>query len=358
MAYTTINKSTDYFETLLSTGDDGSQTFTGLDFQPDFVWSKRRQTHAHQLYDSVRTAGSGKALQSDATAAEGGDGGTYGYLSSFTSDGFASTAGSSNNNYFNASGGTYAFWNWKAGTTSGIVQGGASITPSAYSFNQTSGFSIIKYQGTGANATVPHGLNAVPKMILFKSLANSISWIVYSSELNISSSNCLRLNGTNAPFTESAWNGTRPTTSVFSLGTHNEANNNSGETIAYCFADIQGYSKFSSYTGNGNADGTFVYTGFKPAWVMVKKYSSTSGWYINDTARDPFNGTYGNDASLFANTNGAEFTSASLNVDMLSNGFKLRSNNSEVNGDTYTYIYMAFAEAPLVGSNGVTAKAR
>ena len=343
----TINNGSLFMNPTLYTGNGSTQSIN-VGFQPDFTWIKTRSgttgTEGHRLQDAVR--GSTKYLESNGTALEGTQ--AQG-VTSFTSTGFnLGTDGSYNYNTA-----PIVSWNWKAGTTSGIVQGGASITPSAYSFNQTSGFSIIKYQGTGANATVPHGLNAVPKMILFKSLANSISWIVYSSQLNISSSNCLRLNGTNAAFTESAWNDTRPTTSVFSLGPHNEANNSSGETIAYCFADVQGFSKMGSYVGNGSTNGTFVYTGFKPAFVLYKKSSGTENWFMHDNKRQGYNP---DNEYLFPDLTSAEGT---VNrIDLLSNGFKATTSDGGINGSGATYIYMAFAENPITSSTGVPSTAR
>ena len=350
MAYTTIKKPSDYFETLLSTGDGGSQTFTGLDFQPDFVWSKRRQTHVHQLYDSVRGAGSGKALQSDSSAAEGGDGGTYGYLSSFTSDGFASTAGSSNNNYFNASGGTYAFWNWKAnGAGSANTDGSISSTVSA---NTTSGFSIVSYTGTGANATVGHGLNSAPKMVIVKDRDNgTYAWHVY--HVGLGATKTIYLDLTNTPSTSSIyWNNTAPTSSVFSVGTSVTTNNSGDNFIAYCFAEKQGYSKFGSYVGNGNADGTFVYTGFKPAFLMWKRSDVANDWYVVDNKRNIYNAV---DKFLYPNLSNAEDT-LSPGLDMLSNGYKIRDSRNFLNASGGTYIYMAFAEQPLVGDNPATAR--
>ena len=345
MAYTTINKPTDYFNTKLYTGNAGTQSITGVGFQPDMVWLKKRSASgSHYITDAVR--GVGKALFPDATNAE------YNYsdgVTAFGTDGW--TVG--NNGGMNGSSTTQVSWNWKAnGQGSSNTDG--SINTTYTSANTTAGFSIVKYQGTGANATVGHGLGAVPKMIFFKSLTNAISWIVYSSELNISSSNCLRLNGTNAAFTESAWNGTRPTTSVFSLGTHNEANNSSGETIAYCFAEKKGYSKFGSYTGNGNADGTFVYTGFKPAYITLKRSSGTSDWHHFDNKRAGFNGD--NDY-LKLNASDSEGTSGDR-IDILSNGFKLRYATGNLNENGSTFIYMAFAAAPLVGTNNVPCTAR
>ena len=345
MAYTTINKSSDFFNTKLYTGNGGTQSITGVGFQPDWTWLKKRNgTANHHLVDAVR--GAGYYLYGNLSNAEGGNGSAL--LTSFNTDGFTLDAGADSN----ASGATGVSWNWKAnGAGSANTAGSINSTVSA---NTTSGFSIVKWTGTGSAGTIGHGLGSAPLIVLYKSISGSSNWYFYTYQID-GSSDELALNLTEGKTDRSL---TAPTSSLFYVDGQSERNGSGATQLAYCFAEKQGYSKFGSYTGNGNADGTFIYTGFKPAWVMVKKYSSTSGWYMNDTARDPFNGTYGNDASLFANTSGAEFTSASLNVDMLSNGFKLRSNNSEVNGNTYTYIYMAFAEAPLVGTNNVPCTAR
>ena len=343
MAYTTIKKPSDYFDTRTYSAS-GAGSVSDVSFQPDFLWFKNRTVAGdHGLMDAVR--GVNKIIHSNDTNAEVTSNGTTN-ITAFTSNGFTYGASS----LLDTGSGTPVTWLWKAnGAGSANTDGSISSTVSA---NTTSGFSIVSFTGTGANATVGHGLGVTPKWIIVKSRGVE-NWRVYSSYLG--ATKAMLLNGSNAEDTDSSyWNG-EPTSSVFTVGTNAGTNGSSVNMIAYCFADVQGYSKFGSYVGNGNADGTFVYTGFKPAFVIVKKYSSTSGWYMNDTARD-FNGTYGNDASLFANTSGAEFTSSSLNVDMLSNGFKLRSNNSEVNGNTYTYIYMAFAEEPLVGDNPATAR--
>jgi len=355
MAYTTIDKPSDYFDTLLSTGDGGSQTFTGLDFQPDWVWSKRRQTHVHQLYDSVRTAGSGKALQSDGNAAEGGDGGTYGYLSSFTSNGFASTAGSSNNNYFNADGGTYVFWNWKAGTsfTNDASSTGIGSIDSAGSVNTTSGFSIVSFTDGGSNATIAHGLGVVPKVIIIKNRAAAEGWYSYWQPLG--NNKQVTLNTTSASSTTGMWNNTTPTSTVFSLDT-NTGGLSSGNYIAYCFAEKKGYSKFSSYIGNGNVSGTYVHLGFKPAFVLIKKTTGTNGWWgIQDNKREPENIV---DKILYANVSDAEYSGANYSQDFLSNGFKIRTAHAGMNESAAPYIYMAFAENPFTTSTGVPATAR
>ena len=354
MAYTNIDKPSDYFDTLLSTGDGGSHTFTGLDFQPDWVWSKRRQTHVHQLYDSVRTAGSGKAIQSDATAAEGGDGGTYGYLSSFTSDGFASTTGSSNNNYFNADGATYVFWNWKAGTSFTNDASGTSIgsIDSTGSVNTDAGFSIIKWTGNDANATVAHGLGAVPGMFIVKNLSNdSTGWYVYHQSLG--NTKHILLDTAAALVDDINWNDTSPTSTVINLGGQTGSNGPSNSMLAYCFAEKQGYSKFGSYTGNGNANGTFVYTGFKPAWIMIRDTAARS-WIILDNKRNTFNVV---NNRLFPDSSDAQNTSVDA-ADFTAQGFKIRSTNSSVGISGNTYIYMAFAEQPLVTSTGVPTTAR
>jgi len=362
MAYTDIDKPSDYFETLLSTGDGGSQTFTGLDFQPDWVWSKRRQTHVHQLYDSVRTAGSGKALQSDSTAAEGGDGGTYGYLSSFTSDGFASTAGSSNNNYFNADGGTYVFWNWKAGTSLNNSAGSnnGSIA-STGSFSTAAGFSIVKWAGSNAAGTIYTGLSGKIDFVILKNLSTTRNWIVKPK--SFAANDVLYFQATNATVNApgDGWinilSATNGTIGLVAGGSNTNplknVNENNANYIAYCFQEKTGFSKFGSYKGNGNADGTFVYTGFKPAFVIIKD-TAARDWIMLDNKRNPFNVA---DNRLFPNSTDAQNTGVDA-LDFTAQGFKIRSTNSTVNVSGNTYIYIAFAEQPFVTSTGIPATAR
>ena len=343
MAYTTIKKPSDYFNTKLYTGTGAENAQTGVGFQPDLTWLKRRNgVGSHRLFDVVR--GATKEIFSDATNAESTDAQS---LKSFDSDGFTLGTGGATN----GSGNTYASWNWLAnGAGSANTDGSISSTVSA---NTTSGFSVVSYTGTGSASTVGHGLGSTPKMIILRNLSAVKNWVVYHHILG--NAQALKLNTTDASASGlSNFNSTSPTSSVFTVGDSSNTNPSGQNMIAYCFAEKQGYSKFGSYTGNNNADGTFVYTGFKPAFVMTKEWEGTSDWYINDTTRD-FNGTYGNDASLLANTSGAEFTSSSLNVDMLSNGFKLRSANPSTN-EVAGYIYMAFAEEPLVGDNPATAR--
>ena len=343
MAYTTINKSTDYFNTKLYTGNGGTQAVTGVGFQPDWVWLKSRSdAYSHQLFDAVR--GTTKLLTSEATDAEQ----TISGVTAFGTDGFTvgSDAGSNGNTK------TYVSWNWKAGTGQGSANTDGSINTTYTSVNTTAGFSISKYTGTGSNATVGHGLGVAPNMVLVKSLSGGGDWTSYHSVLG--NTKYMRLNSTNAVGTQSSyWNDTSPTSTVFSLGSAGDTNTNNGTHVAYCFAEKTGYSKFGSYVGNGSNDGTFVYTGFKPAFVIVKRTDATQSWYLLDNKRNTFNPE---DKYFKVDETSAEDTHTFF--DFISNGFKTRGTGIGYNASGGSYIYMAFAEAPLVGSNGVTAKAR
>ncbi len=344
MAYTTINKSSEHFNTKLYTGTGSSNALTGVGFQPDWVWFKgRNQAYHHYLFDAVR--GVNKPIHSALTNAESTQTDT---LMSFDSDGF--TLGSdTNNGEINSSGNTFASWNWKAnGAGSSNTDGSITSTVSA---NTTSGFSIVKYTGNETSgATVGHGLSTTPKMIIIKNRNSTDDWVVYHESLGNTQS--IRLNLTNAAATTPAsFNNTSPTSSVFTLGDWTAVNGSS--MIAYCFADKTGYSKFGSYVGNGSADNNaFIYTGFKPAWVMIKNTSVADWWGIIDNKRVGYNPT---NNPLFANTSATE---GNFNNDLLSHGFKIRSNTGVVGTFGNTYIYIAFAEAPLVGNNNVPCTAR
>jgi len=357
MAYTTINKSSDYFNTKLYTGNGASgstQAITGVGFQPDLVWIKSRTTSArHVLQDVIRGTGDHK-LSSNEAQYEGYDENDWagGYISSFDNDGFTANGGTSNASIVNNSGTNYASWNWKAnGTGSANTDGSINSTVSA---NTTSGFSIVSYTGNGSagGATVGHGLGTVPKMYIVKNRSTAKDWTVYHN--SISAENYLELNQTIASTdSSSVFNDTEPTSSVFSLGNNGQVNTSGDNYIAYCFAEKTGYSKFGSYKGNGNTDGTFVYTGFKPAFVMVKNTTNITDWWMKDSKRPGYNQV--NDL-LYPNLSNAEEHGG--DIDIVSNGFKVRTTATNTNENGNIIIYMAFAEAPLVGTNGVTAKAR
>tara|TARA_R100001126_G_scaffold85773_1_gene54278 strand:+ start:683 stop:1744 length:1062 start_codon:yes stop_codon:yes gene_type:complete len=353
MAYTTIDKPTDYFNTITYTGDNTDRSFTGVGFQPDWVWVKaRNNTTWHMLFDAVRGAGVEKELHSNSTQAEGAsDNVAYGYINSFDTDGFSTIDGTSSSDALNESGRTYVAWNWLAGGSASSNSNG-SIT-SSVSANTTAGFSIVSYTGTGSASTVGHGLGAVPKMIIIKSRNTTSLWGVYHQA--IGNTHGLFLNATNAATSLSAyWNNTSPTSSVFSVGSDADINKSGDPLIAYCFAEKKGYSKFGSYDGNGNADGPFIHTGFKPAWLMIKGYAGTDDWIMMDNKRSGFNSE---NEYLDANNNSTE-SDGSGNIDFLSNGFKIKSTFSSLNYSTGEYIYMAFAESPFVNSNGVPTNAR
>ena len=343
MAYTTIKKPSDYFNTKLYTGNGTTDTAqTGVGFQPDWTIIKARSIgYNNNVFDAVR--GSTKRIMTDVTNAESTQ---AEMVKSFDSDGF--TLG--NDAGVNANTETFVAWNWKA-NGAGSANTDGSINTTSTSVNTTAGFSISKFTGTGANATVGHGLGVAPSMIIVKNLSISSQWWVYHASLGATKS--LNLNATDAEQTVSViWNNTAPTSSVFSVGTGNEVNGSGNSMIAYCFAEKTGYSKFGSYTGNGNADGTFVYTGFKPAFVMWKNTTTAStNWHIVDDKRDTFNIV---DKLLLPNDSSAEITQSAL--DLTSNGFKIRVTNGFVNTSGDNYIYMAFADEPLVGDNPATAR--
>ena len=353
MSYTNgLDKPTDYFNTVLYTGNGSARTITGVGFQPDWVWVKDRSSaNYHYLYDSVR--GNNLNLFSNDASAEvnvttGQNGGGIG---SQASDGFNIVSGLVNTNNVNTSGNLYASWNWLgANGTSSNTDGSITSTVSA---NTTSGFSIVSYTGNGSVATVGHGLGVTPKIFIVKNRTSSNSWPVYSSMTG--NGNKLLLNSTGASSSSGNWNSTSPTSSVFTInGASGEVGASGNNYIAYCFAEKKGFSKFGSYTGNGNNDGAFIYTGFKPAFVINKIYSgTTSSWNIFDNKRDGFNDQ---NKQLYADLSNAEASGGK--IDLLSNGFKVRSSSDEVNGSGYGYIYMAFAENPLVGTNNIPATAR
>jgi len=351
MSYTNgLDKPSDYFNTILNTGDNTSpKSISGFGFQPDWVWTKcRTAAYDHSISDSVR--GANKTIRSNNTSAEVSDD-IYGNLTAFNSDGFTATAGSNSINYYNQSGQTYVNWGWLAGGSASSNSNG-SIT-STVSANTTAGFSIVSYTGTGSSATVGHGLGVTPKMIIIKDRdTGTHSWVVGHDSLAWTS--YLLLNSADAKGTATTiWNDTAPTSSVFTLGTNVGMNGSGSSQIAYCFAEKKGYSKFSSYVGNGSSDGSFIYTGFKPAFVIIK---NTTGdhWYMHDNKRNPSNLV---DKIVLSNLNFAESTSSASVVDYLSNGFKIRGTDGSHNASGGSYSIMAFGQS-IVGSNNIPATAR
>ena len=362
MPYTTIDKPSDYFNTLIYTGDGSSpRTITGVGFNPDWVWGRRRDDAAgHNLFDTVRGAGSDKNLQSNGNGAEGsGLPATYGYISAFATDGFTVTAGSSDNAYWNNNSATYVAWNWLASnTTASNTDGSITSTVSAHT---TAGFSLATYTGTGSDANVGHSLSSAPELIITKSRSATGDWKVHTSAID-GSWDVGTLNST-AAFGNSSY--TASTNSIFYVGTGAPTNASGVTYVSYLFHSVKGYSKIGSYTGNGSTDGTFVYLGFKPAWVMIKNQGSGSytSWSIFDTTRQTFNVNAGK--TLYANKssaegvrgNGSDSSTTIPGIDMLSNGFKCRVLNDEVNNPS-NFIYMAFAENPFTTSTGIPCTAR
>ena len=343
MAYTTINKSSDYFDTKIytqsgSSNNGDTQTIT-MD-NVGFTWFKNRDyINAHALFDIVR--GGDKLLATNGTGAEETVGGGITFGASDTTIG-ADTGGYGFNNRV---GDDYVAWHWRTDGTSGSSNTDGSIT-STVSASTTSGFSIVSFNGQ--TGTVGHGLGVKPSMIILKCRAVSNNWVIQHKGLTGGMDENVLIFTTSAEISAPT---AEPTTSVFTVNNQIAENN---DNIAYVFAEKKGFSKFGSYTGNGSTDGSFIFTGFKPAFVIIKGSSNTENWHMYDNKRDTFNPT---DQALQPNTTSAEFTETNV-LDFLSNGFKLRVSGGGHNGSGVSYIYMAFAEAPLVGSNNVPCTAR
>ena len=350
MAYTTIPKSTAQFAPKLyvgnsNAGSPNTQSITGLNFQPDFTWCKNRDAGSnHALFDAVR--GVTKLLNSNTTTVEATVADT---LTAFDTNGF--TLGTDvNQGVVNNINQNFVSWNWKA-NGAGSTNTDGSID-STVSVNTASGFSIVKVlKSSSAVATIGHGLGVTPKMFIVKSIDAGNNWQVYHEATG--ATKALYLNGNGVPVTTSGFfNNTAPTSTVLTLGSDGAFTGNT--MIIYCFADVQGFSKMGSYVGTGNVDGNFVYLGFKPAFVMIKA-AGTENWVMDDSKRLGYNV---DNRFLVPNQNYNESGSVS-NIDLLSNGFKLRSASGYYNsGNSYTYIYAAFAEEPLVSTNGIPATAR
>ena len=334
----------DFFNTLLYTGNGGTNSVTGVGFQPDFTWIKNRlEGDNHYQCDAVR--GAGKYIESSTNIAEVTNANG---LSAFGSDGFTvGTQGSQVNDNTDS----YVSWNWKAGTTSGLS--GGTITPSAYSINTTSGFGIYKYTGGSSTDTIAHGLGVAPKMIIIKSLTTTNDWTVYHAALG--NDKLLVFNGTGTQVSDgTTWNSTSPTSTVWPMGNSGDVNNSARDYIAYVFAPKRGFSKFGSYVANNNANGPFVYTGFRPSMVFMKNYVNGAwSWQLLDCRREGYNSS--ND-QVYPNTASAEGSDGY--GDLMANGFKITAANSGINDSGATFIYAAFAEFPLVSSNSKAGVAR
>ena len=339
----------DFFNTVLYTGTAAENVITGVGFSSDFTWVKRRNSSgAHYAFDTAR--GATKAIIPNDTDVEDTN---AEFLKSWESDGFTlGTSGGPNGSY------TYASWNWLGGTTSGITTNGSTtITPSAYSFNQTSGFSVLAYSGNSTSgAKVAHGLGATPAMVMVKSLGSANNWSVYHKNSNaVPEDYTLQLDTTAAAADNAGmWNDTAPDSVNLTLGNDNGVNGGY-DYVAYCFAEKSGFSKFGVYEGNGNADGPFIYTGFRPAFVIIKisSGSGTGNWYMFDNKRAGYNVE---NEQLYCDTTGS--TDSDDIIDLVSNGFKIRGTEFGINADGKTIIYMAFAEFPIVSSNSKATVAR
>jgi hypothetical protein len=342
MAFTTINKSSLHFSPTLYVGNGGTKTVTGIPFEPDMTWLKNRSVAGdNEIYDKLR----GATYRIYPNNNSGQDALAQG-LQAWTSDGF--TVG--NNNAINGNGNNQVSWNWKMNGT-GSSNTAGSINTTATSANTTSGCAMITYTGTGANATIGHGLGVAPQVVIYKRTNTTGNWFMYNK--NIGNTKYLNLDANSAVQTYNVFQNTDPSSTLLYVSGDSGANASGGTYVAYCFAEKQGFSKFGSYTGNGNADGKFVYTGFKPAYVIAKRTDNTGNWNQFDNKRFGFNVK---NPLLYPNLSNAE--SDNVYIDLLSNGFKWRTTNGDINASGGSYIYMAFAEAPLVGTNNVPATAR
>jgi hypothetical protein len=329
-----VLKGGDYFNPVLYSGNSSTQNITGVGFAPDFTWLKvLNDAQNHRLFDTVR--GANKRLSSSLPNAEAT---TTDELTAFGSDGF--TLG--NNPDVNGTGFNYVSWNWRA-NGAGVSNTAGTIT-STVSANTTSGFSIVTYTGTGSAATIGHGLGAVPSMFIVKNRDAADAWQVYHAANTAAPETDYLVLNTTAATADAAdrWNDTLPTSTVFSIGNGVEVNTNTEKYVAYCFAPIAGYSAFGSYTGNGSANGPFVYLGFRPRWILIKRSSATDDWFVFDTARSPYN-----PMNFVLSPNLSNADTATTNPDDLSNGFKVRSTSGGTNASGSTYIYACFAENPF-----------
>tara|TARA_R100000900_G_scaffold76108_3_gene59743 strand:- start:64 stop:1125 length:1062 start_codon:yes stop_codon:yes gene_type:complete len=353
MAYTTIDDPTLFFSTTVWTGNGSNNrdiVVEGTGMQPDFIWLKGRTNSGwHYLFNSV--VGSALAIHSNVDNAQS----NQSYVLTdpyYNANGFRVGV----DNDVNGSSRGFVAWTWKAGTTFSNDASSTSVgtIDSSGTVNTTAGFSIVTWVGTGSNGTIAHALGSVPKMMLIKDRSNARDWQVY--HVGFGNTGSAQLNETAVFSTDGMFQNTDPTSTVFSVGTSVNVNASSANLIAYCFAEKKGYSKFGTYVGNGAANGTFVYLGFKPSFVIRKRIAGEAGlWHIVDNKREGFNGSGSNDV-IYANADAVE--GDANRIDLLSNGFKVRTTDGDVNGSGASYIYMAFAENPFVNSEKIPINAR
>ena len=342
MAFTTVNKSTDYFSANLYTGNGTSpRALTGFGHQPDWLWVKRRDGTGHHHINDV-VMGATKWRYSDLT--QGDDTSTQAIT--YGTDGITWNGGNYDSN---TNTDTYVAYSWKAGGGAGSANNDGSINTTSTSVSTAAGISISKFTTTGSAATIGHGLGVAPKMVWVKRTDGAAAWQVYHA--GIGATKYLELNENQAENTASnRWNDTAPTSSVFSIGSEWGS---SQVLVSYAFAEKPGFSKFGLYKGNGNANGTFVYTGFKPAWFVIKRVDSTYSWAMKDNKVNPRNPV---SVEFYANDNSGD--TAGSSIDFLSNGVKIRSSSGTYNHSNISYIFMAFAENTLVGTNNIPSTAR
>ena len=348
MAYSAITKAADYFNTLLYSGNSSVRSLTGVGFEPSWVWIKERtSTSDHMLFDQPR--GVEKYMSSNQDTIEQT---SSSMLTAFDSDGFSLGSG----NDVNDNGQTYVSWNWK-GNGAGSSNTDGSINTTTTSANTTSGVSISTYTGTGSAATVGHGLGVVPEMLIVKQRTGTQWWFVYHIGMGNDRQASLNTTGAESGGSSAYWNSTTPTSSVFSVGTDGATNGSGEDLVAYAFAPVKGFSKFGKYTGNGSSNGTFVYTGFSPAFVMVKRIDNTGHWIMKDNKRPGYNP---NHYYIWSDAADVETSASSVGMDLFSNGFKLTGNAGNTNASGGSFIYMAFAQSPLVANvdGGLPATAR
>ena len=346
MAYTTINKSTAYQNSIIINGNGSTQALTGVGHQPDWIWMKRSNaTGHHRLIDTVR--GISKIINADLNNSEAT---TASYVTAIGTDGW--TVG--NNTDVNASGGVTSGWSWRAGQGTTTNPSGGTITTTA-SVDTTAGLSIFTYTGTGNAAHLAHGLGVAPTVVWIKGRTNTDQWFVKHPGLN--ANQYVYLNGTGAATSgANVWSATNPDATKIYVGTDAGVYGSGEDYVCYAFAEKRGYSKFGTYKGNNNSDGVFVYTGFKPSFLLIRRAAGSQNCVIIDNKITGYNGVATGDSQILR-PNTADAQTENNGVDLLSNGFKCRSSDGDTNGYSDTYIYMAFGQS-LVGTNNIPASAR